>query len=80
MSELKFDDEKFEKKSGFYFTKDGAEFKKASIQVIKVSAEGNDEQVLTSNDINLSNLISMERKFSRVEITKSGFLALEMMA
>lgn len=34
--EITFSGEEFKKKSGFYFTKEGAELKRAIIQVIKV--------------------------------------------
>lgn len=38
--EINFDGEKLEKSSGFYFTKDGPEFKKATFKVIKKGGSG----------------------------------------
>jgi len=36
-TEIVISDEEFKKRSGFYFTKDGAEFKKATIKVIMIA-------------------------------------------
>ena len=54
---VQFLNEEFKKNSGFYFTKDGAEYKKAAINIVKKTLGGVD-QVLATTDINLSSLIS----------------------
>ena len=74
-TEIEFGQEEMKKQSGFYFTKDGVEFKKATIQVLKMVAER--EEVLSSNDINLSNLISKTLKDSKLEIGAKGLQALD---
>lgn len=80
--EVIFSEEEFKKNSGFYFSKDGPEYKKATFNVLKkFTVNGKDEtNVLTSTDINLSSLISNELKDSRIEFGKSGILALSMLA
>lgn len=73
--------EEFRKQSGFYFTKDGAEYKKATIKVCKVIDEETElEEELSSNDFNLSSLIASEVKDTRIEIAKAGILSLNIMA
>lgn len=74
---IDFNQEEFVKKSGFYFTKDGAEFKKATISILKVK-EGSDPEELASNDINLSGLISPELLDRTIRIGKDGFKALRI--
>lgn len=76
---LTFRDEEFKKQSGFYFNSDGAQLKKATILVLQVTVDGEEVQ-LSSNDINLSNLVSLSSNASRVEITKSGIRHLELLA
>ena len=72
---LQFDNDSFKKKSGLYFTKGGAEYKKATILVMKKDSNGAETE-MTSNDINISSLISAEMKDNRIEIDRNGFMAL----
>ena len=56
-------DEEFKKSTGFYFTKNGAELKMAKIEILKQSSQdvnGQDLTLLTSTEINMSSLFSME--------------------
>ena len=75
-TEIQFrEGDKFNKKSGFYFTKEGAEYKKATIKVMKSTADGEAVE-LTSNDINLSGLICLNAETNHIEIHKNGFITL----
>ena len=68
--QVEFQNEVFQKSSGLYFTKDGAEFKKAVINILKKSTgqpEGAADEVLATTDINLSSLISKEMIDHRIE-------------
>ena len=62
-TEIHLTDEEFKKSTGFYFTKNGAELKMAKIEILKQSSQdvnGQDLTLLTSTEINMSSLISME--------------------
>ena len=47
-SQVTFYDQEFRKNSGFYFTKDGAEHKKAEIKVLLKTSATAEETVLVS--------------------------------
>ena len=77
--EVMLSSEEFKKNSGFYFTqKEGAQHKKAVINIVKKSMVNGKEKldILTTTDINLASLISKEMKDSRLDIGKNGILAL----
>ena len=72
-------EEELRKISGFYFTKDGAEVKKAELILAKYSEEDG-ETLLTQVDLNISNLISYEFKEDRIDIFQAGFHVLAFSA
>ena len=74
---LDFEDEQFKKESTFYFTDKGAEFKKAIIKVIKLSANDK-ESDMVSEQINLSTIISMKLRDEIIEISRNGVEKLEI--
>ena len=75
--EVDFFEEIFKKKSSFYFTDKGAEYKKAEIKIIRID-DKDKEQELLYEPMNLATLISMVPKDLNIEIKKNGIEKLEI--
>ena len=75
---LVFSGEEFRKQSGFYFTKEGAEYKRMTIKIVKLHGEdtSEEEEELVSSDINLAALMRKEPFPVRIDFNRHGVLTL----
>lgn len=66
-------EELFEKESGFYFSGNEAEFKKAVIEIVRVENESDLEGLtLSEATLNLSSLISFDLLHEKLDINEKG--------